>query len=112
MAFKSKAETMFEIKTKAAVENKDWNEVTRLFHLFGCYLELIAPILDPEPLPLHEPSGMELVYFQSGESTSAEEQEHVLSGGHAEFCIQTLHRDPITLEPLTDEQREQYGLVK
>jgi hypothetical protein len=111
MAFKPKAEIQFEAKTKLAVEARDWNEVAHLFHLFGCYLELIAPIPDPNPAPLPEPTGKEVVYVQPNEPTPAEEQVHVLSGGSAEFAIRVLHADPVTLEPLTAAQLESYGIM-
>lgn len=44
--FKSKAEAMFDKKMEAALENRDFVAVERVFHQFGCYLELIDPNVD------------------------------------------------------------------
>ena len=107
MAFKPKAEIMFEAKMKYAIENRDFDQVQNLFHLFGCYLELIAPIPDPEP----EPS-KELVLVGHNEPTGIEEQQYVLSGSFAAFCIQVLHVDPVTMKKLTAAELEAHGVTE
>lgn len=105
--FKSKAEVMFEAKMKYAIENRDFDQVQNLFHLFGCYLELIAPIPDPEP------ESTEALEFVGGnEPTGIEEQQHFLSGSFAAFCIQTLHADPVTMKKLTAAELEAHGVTE
>jgi len=39
--FKSKAEQAFETKFAAALEARDFPALEKLFHQYGCYLELI-----------------------------------------------------------------------
>lgn len=72
--FKPKAEQMFEAKMKRAIEDRDWDEVTKLFHLYGCYLELI------EPMPERPAQTKELVFVGHNEPTVGEEHLYVLSG--------------------------------
>lgn len=98
MAFKSKADLAFGKKAKIALDNRDWNQIAHLFYLYGCYLELVEPL--------------SVDIAQPDEPTTHEEQQHVFTGGHVEFCIRTLHRDPITLQPLTEAQLAEHGLVK
>lgn len=67
--FKTKAEQMFNEKIKLAIKARDWNQVTHLFHLYGCHLELIEPI----------PS-KELEHVPADEPTVMEEQQALLDG--------------------------------
>lgn len=47
----------FDKKMKIAVENRDFNQVARLFHLYGCYLELVAEEVQPTKELVHLPNG-------------------------------------------------------
>lgn len=73
MAFKSKANKMFEAKMKLAVDARNFDEVAHLFHLYGCYLELVEPI--PETS-----TSKELVHVDPLEPSVHAEQMFVLSG--------------------------------
>lgn len=71
--FKSKAERMFNQKMRLAIEQRDFDQVAHLFHLYGCYLELVEPI--PETS-----SSKELVHIDPLEPSVHAEQMYVLSG--------------------------------
>jgi hypothetical protein len=52
MAFKPKAELMFEEKFEAALKNQDFELVQTVLNQYGCYLELIKPLPESYGLPV------------------------------------------------------------
>lgn len=75
MAFKSKAEQMFSAKVDIAMAHRDFAALERVFHQYGCYMELI------EPAPYLSES-KELVFVGHDEPTVEAEQYALLSGAN------------------------------
>lgn len=91
MAFKTKAESMFEEKVQYAIEKRDWDMLCKVGSQYEAYLDLIAPISEPTE---------EIEFVGHNEPSMIEEFQYTMSKEHARFCIETLHVNPETMEKL------------
>jgi hypothetical protein len=95
VAFKSKADQMFEAKVAHYTELRDWDALAEVFSQYGCYLQLIAPI---PPVPTKELVHVPAHVVDGSDPSYAEEILYTLSGEQAKYWVEELCLDPITEE--------------
>lgn len=99
MGFKSKADVAFEAKVQHYIHLNEWDKVEETALQYEAYLKLVEPIPTAEATP-------EPVAVTDDEPTVSNMESYAYGDEHARWCIETLHRDPVTLQPLGRERDE------